>query len=113
MVGGVKSHLESNPIPGRDAQMAQTKPCAHLDPGERSSDPTKDWPRLARECPGVSEAGEGQQWPAAGLGTLSVALSAWDVLKEVAIIFITSTTVLPRVKQQEGNTAPPIERKLD
>ena len=57
------------------------------------------------------EAGEGQQWPAAGLGTLSVALSAWDVLKEVAIIFITSTTVLPRVKQQEGNTAPPINRK--
>ena len=27
----------------------------------------------------------GQQWPAAGLGTLSVAVYAWDLLKEVAI----------------------------
>ena len=33
MVGGTKSHLESNPIPSRDAQKAQTKPCAHQDPG--------------------------------------------------------------------------------
>ena len=29
MVGGVKSCLESNPIDARDAQRAQTKPCAH------------------------------------------------------------------------------------
>jgi len=28
-VGGVKLHLESNPIPTRDAWRAQTKPCAH------------------------------------------------------------------------------------
>ena len=28
MVGGAKSHLESNPIPTRDTQRAQTKPCA-------------------------------------------------------------------------------------
>ena len=39
----------------------------------------------------------GQQWPAAGLGTLSVAVYAWDLLKEVAIIFITSTIVWPQV----------------
>ena len=26
-VGGAKSHLESNPIPARDAWRAQTKPC--------------------------------------------------------------------------------------
>ena len=32
MVGGAKSHLESNPIPTRDAQRAQTKPCVHQDP---------------------------------------------------------------------------------
>ena len=32
MVGGGKSCLESNPIPVRDAQRAQTKPCAHQDP---------------------------------------------------------------------------------
>ena len=35
------------------------------------------------------------------------------LLKEVAIIFITYTIVWPQVKQQGGNTAPPINRKLD
>ena len=30
--GGAKSYLESNPITTRDAQRAQTKPCAHQDP---------------------------------------------------------------------------------
>ena len=34
-----------------DFQSAQTKPCAHQDPGERSSDPTGDGARLACECP--------------------------------------------------------------
>ena len=29
MVGGMKSHLESNPIPTRDTQRAQTKPTVH------------------------------------------------------------------------------------
>ena len=47
----------------------------------------------------------GQQWPAAGLGALSAAVCAGDLLKEVAIIFITSTIVWPQVKQQGGNTA--------
>ena len=28
-VGGVKSHLESNVIPARDARRAQTEPCVH------------------------------------------------------------------------------------
>ena len=54
----------------------------------------------------------GQRWPAAGLGTLSAAVHARDLLKEVAIIFITSTIVLPQVNNR-GNTAPPINRKLD
>ena len=45
------------------------------------------------EGPGVSRWGMGQQWPAAGLGALTVAVHAWDLLKEVAIIFITSTIV--------------------
>ena len=35
----------------------------------------------------------GQQWPAAGLGALSVALHARDLLKEVTIIYSTSTIV--------------------
>ena len=33
----------------------------------------------------------GQQWPVAGLRALSVEVYAWVLLKEVAIIFITST----------------------
>ena len=40
----------------------------------------------------------GQRWPASGLGALSVAVTAWDLLKEVTIIFITSTVVWPQVK---------------
>ena len=36
-----------------------------------------------------------------------------DLLKEVAIIFIASTIVWPQGKQQGGNTATPINRKLD
>ena len=39
-------------------------------------------------------------WPAAGLGALSVAVHAWDVLKEVTIIFITSTIVWPQVNSR-------------
>ena len=40
-------------------------------------------------CPGVSSGGVGQRWPAPALGALSVAVHAWDLLKEIAIIFIT------------------------
>ena len=36
------------------------------------------------------------------MGALSVAVSAWDLLKEVAIIFITSTTVWSQVNNMEG-----------
>ena len=36
------------------------------------------------------------------MGALSVTMSAWDILKEVTIIFITSTIVWPQVKQQGG-----------
>ena len=46
------------------------------------------------ECPGVSSGGMGQWWPASGLEALSVAVPAWDLMKEVTIIFITSTIVL-------------------
>ena len=54
-----------------------------------------------------------QWWPAAGSGALSVAVHAQNFLKEVTIIFITSTIVWSQVKQQEGNIAPPINRKLE
>ena len=68
---------------------------------------------LACECPGVFGGGVGQQWPAAGFRVLSAAVHAWDLLKEMTIISITSTIVWPQVKQLGGNTAPPITRKLD
>ena len=48
-----------------------------------------------------------------GLRTLNAAVHAWGLLKEVSIIFITSTVVWPQVKQQGENPAPPIKRKLD
>ena len=47
---------------------------------------------------GVSCGGVGQWWPAAGLGALSAAVYAWNLLKEVTIISITSTIVWPQVK---------------
>ena len=45
-----------------------------------------------------SGRGTGWRWPAAGLGAQSVAVSAWDLLKEVTIIFNISTIVWPQVK---------------
>ena len=76
---------------------------------------TKSWTQLSdiTELSKSGGGGVGQQWPAAGLGALSVAVHAWDLLEEVAIFFITSKTVWPRVKQQGGNTGPPTNRKLD
>ena len=73
-----------------DSWRAQTKSCVYQDPGERSSDPIRDWPRLACERPGVSDRGVGRWCPAAGSGALSAAVCAWDILKEVTIIFVAS-----------------------
>ena len=52
----------------------------------------------------------GRQWlaaPAAGLGALSVAVLAKDLLKEVTIIFITSNIVCPQVNNGEGTQPHP------
>ena len=50
----------------------------------------------------------GWRWPAAaGLGALNVAVHACDLLKEVAIIFITSTIVWPQVNSREGSQLHP------
>ena len=56
---------------------------------------------LACECQRVSSGGMGQWWPASGLEALSVSVYAWDLLKEVAFIFITSTIVWPQVNSRE------------
>ena len=54
-------------------------------------------------------------WVGSGLlqGWGTEGSSAWGLLKEVAIIFITSTMVWSQVKQQVGNRVPPINGKLD
>ena len=72
----------------------------HQDPGEKSSDRTGDCPGVACGCLGVSVRGMGRWWPAAVLGALSVAVHAWDLLREVTIIFITSTIVWPQVNSR-------------
>ena len=66
-----------------------TEPCA---PGPRRKEQLPHR-KLANGCPGVSSGDVGQWRPAAGLGALSVAVHAWGLLKEVAIIFIASTIV--------------------
>ena len=59
-----------------------------------------DLPVSVQESPVV-----GQRWPPAGSGALSAAVRAWDLLKDITIIFITSTRVWSQVKQQGGNIA--------
>ena len=63
-VGEAKSRFESNPLPTREAQRAQSF-CA---PGPR--DPTETEPKL---CLSVSCSGMGQQWPIAGAGARGAA----------------------------------------
>ena len=58
-----ESHQNLQRTGETDSWRAQTKHCALQDPGERSNDPTRDWPRLACECPGVS----GEVWVSSGL----------------------------------------------
>ena len=64
MVGGAKSHLESNPIPPSVAQRAQTN-LMHT----RTQRPHRD----LELCLSVSCGGTGQQWTAAGSGALGTA----------------------------------------
>ena len=57
-----------------------------------------------------------EAWVGGGLlqgQSLSAVMCAWDILKEVPIIFITSIIVWPQVKLQGRNTGLPINRKLD
>ena len=49
----------------------------------------------------------GRWWPAEGLGARAVAVHAWDLLREVTIIFITSTIVWPQVNSRKGTQLHP------
>ena len=66
MVGGAKSHLESNPICSRDARRAQTN-LVHT----RTQRTHETEPEL---CLSLSRGGTCQQWPAAGAGSLGAAV---------------------------------------
>ena len=65
MVGGAKSHLESNPIPATEAQRAQTKLVC-----TKTQRPPEIEPELYLS---VSYGGMGQQWPATEAGALDAA----------------------------------------
>ena len=55
----------------------------------------------------VNILGVGRWWPAAELGALTVAVHAWDLLREVTIIFISSTIFWTQVKSREGTQLHP------
>ena len=78
--------------------LSTTEPCV---PEPRRAE---QWPhrRLACGCLGVFGEGVGWWSPASGLGVGTVAVHAWNLLKEVTIIFITSTIVWPQVNSREG-----------
>ena len=65
---------------------------------------------LTQTCPGMSRSLQqrhGSWCPVAGLGSLSVAVHSWVLLKKVTIIFITSTIVWPQVNSKEGTQLHP------
>ena len=68
----------------------------------RSSDPTKDRPKLACERPGVSSGGMGQFWPAAVLRALSAPVCAWDLSKEAILSSLPPKQYGPRSNNREG-----------
>ena len=63
--------------------------------------PQETDPDLPVSVQEFSSGSVGWWWPAAGWGALSGAVHAWDVLKEVTIMFITSTIVRPQVNNKE------------
>ena len=69
MVGGVKSHLESNPIPTRNTQRAQTNLCC-----TRTQRPYETETEL---CLSISCGGTCQQWTAAGAWPLGAEDLVW------------------------------------
>ena len=92
LISGSSAFSELTQDWGTDSGRAQTEPCVHQEKGAVTPK------EAACECLGVSGRGLGQLWPVAGLGALSVAMHAWDFLKEVTITFITSTIFWPQVK---------------
>ena len=129
MVGGAQSHLESSSMPTRDAQRAQTNlvhtrtqqhkqklVCTRTQEKGAVTPQETDPDLLWSVQDSVAEAWVGSDLllgpPECRWGT-ECSSACMGPFEEVAIIFITSTITWPQVKQQGGNTAPPINRKLD
>ena len=75
------------------------------------------WPHknLTQTCPWVSRSlqrGHGSAVACCRLGALSTAVYAWDLLKEVAVIFITSTIVWHQVNKRDGTQPYPSTENL-
>ena len=81
-------------------------------PSRKEQWPLKRLNQLACKCPGVSGRNVCWQWPALNttvLGAVRLAgVSPFEVLH-----YCHTTIVIPDAKLQEGETAPPINRKLD
>ena len=82
----------------RDSWRLQTKTCAHQDPGERSSDPTRE---PACECFRVSCGGINQQWPAMGTVHFSSVAQSGPTLCD---LMNCSTPDLPVYQQLQEST---------
>ena len=108
---------ENWPLVGQDGLGKQRllegtkKPCVPQDPGDRSSDPTRDWARLACESSGVSGWGVGWEWPPVRSGTLTQ--QSWELWHAGISPFGGGHPNPPQAKLWWGNTAPSISRKLD
>ena len=79
MVGGANSRLETKPVPARDAQRVQMNLVSTRTQRRRG------WVVTCCRAGGTECSSE-----------------CWDLLKEITIIFITSTIVWPQVNSREG-----------
>ena len=90
-----------------------TQTCVHQDPGERSSDPTKDWLRLAHKCPAVSGGGVGSSGLLQGWGHRVQQCLHGTFWRSCHYLHYLHHSLASGQITQGGNTAPLINRKLD
>ena len=89
-----------------DSWRAQTEPCA---PGPRRKE-QRPHKRLTQTCPGVSRSLQRRRGSVAAccrVGGIDCSSTAWNLLKEVTIVSITSTIVWPLVNKREGTQLHP------
>ena len=91
MVGGVISHSESNPIPSKVAQGAQTKPCVHQDP-ETPQETKPDLPLRVWVPPAEAWISRGLAWRQS-----LWLLQTWEA-RFVAKVFLKEITISPTIE---------------